>query len=56
VAVGDDDGVIDRVRALVPGGVDAVFDTVGAGTIPGRSPQARTKPVEPPWVQEWLLI
>ncbi|WP_089105082.1 NADP-dependent oxidoreductase [Streptomyces hyaluromycini] len=29
----DDDQVTERVRALVPEGVDAVFDTVGRGTL-----------------------
>lgn len=31
--VGDDDQVTEWVRALVPDGVDAVFDTVGRGTL-----------------------
>ncbi|MFE4964194.1 NADP-dependent oxidoreductase [Streptomyces sp. NPDC056660] len=31
--VGDDDQVTERARALVPDGVDAVFDTVGRGTL-----------------------
>ncbi|MFJ5899424.1 NADP-dependent oxidoreductase [Streptomyces sp. NPDC093064] len=31
--VGDDDQVTERVRTLVPDGVDAVFDTVGRGTL-----------------------
>ncbi|MER5899186.1 zinc-binding dehydrogenase [Streptomyces mirabilis] len=31
--VGDDEQVADRVRTIVPGGIDAVFDTVGRGML-----------------------
>ena len=31
--VGDDEQVTERVRTIVPGGVDAVFDTVGRGML-----------------------
>ncbi|MEV2210941.1 zinc-binding dehydrogenase [Streptomyces sp. NPDC050997] len=31
--VGDDEQVTERVRTIVPGGIDAVFDTVGRGML-----------------------
>jgi NADPH:quinone reductase-like Zn-dependent oxidoreductase len=40
-AVGHGEGLTDEVRGLVPAGVDAVFDTVGAGTLAASAGAAR---------------